>query len=90
MAIKANREGVEMITRTLSIAVLPHAQPIFCEACTTISIDDEAAGEYVIVRQETDRDGENKISIDPDEWPMIRGAVDAMFADIKMHKDAGQ
>jgi len=74
-----------MKIRTLTLAVLPEDKPIFDECCTIVTIDDEAAGEYVIVKQEPLGKDEQSIGIDPDEWPAIRDAIDSMFSEIKMH-----
>jgi hypothetical protein len=42
--------------------------------CTDIEIVDEGGGEYVEVSQSAD--GHGKISINPEEWPMMRKAID--------------
>ena len=61
--------------RPLSWAVAPVDEPIFSEMVTTISIGDEAAGEFVIVEQNA-REDMGKIAIDPVEWPSIRDAIE--------------
>ena len=65
----------EIITQ---VVVVNEGEPIFHESATIVSIDDEAAGEFVIVSQE-DEHAENKIRIDVDEWPHIRRAINKMI-----------
>ena len=58
-----------------SLIVLPEGEPIFSEMATTIDIEDEAAGPFVVIRQEG-RDGAQKINIDQTEWPFIKDAIE--------------
>ena len=44
---------------------------MFSGRATRISIEDEAAGEFVQVEQEN-----GKVQIDIDEWPIFRAAID--------------
>lgn len=69
------------ITRVLKTAILPPGEPIFSERATIIEIDDEAAGEFVVIERDT-----QKIEIEPDQWPMIRAAIDAAFEEIAKHE----
>jgi hypothetical protein len=66
-------------TRTTQITVLPAGEPIFSEQATTITIEDEAAGEFLVVEQ---HDG-GKIAITPEEWGELKNAVDMMFSLIR-------
>lgn len=68
----------EYTTRVLSVVVLPEGEPIFSEVATTVRIEDDAAGEYVVVEQNLD--GLDKIAINPDEWCQLRAAIDDMVA----------
>ena len=72
----ANRRKImeQLITK---MTVVPDGEPIFHERATHIEIDDEAAGEFLVISQCVD--GEQKIRIDHDEWPHIRKAVNDMF-----------
>lgn len=72
---------MKMTTRTIEIMVLPEGEPIFSEHGTNIKIDDEAAGEFVIVTQH--HRTESGIAIDPREWPTIRGAIDKMIGECR-------
>ena len=65
-----------MITRVTKLTITPDGEPLFSERATDVLIDDEAAGEFVVVEQRAD--GMGKIAIDPDEWPMIRAAINRM------------
>ena len=42
----------EYETRVTSWTVAPKGEPTFSEMATVVSIDDEAAGEYVVVSQQ--------------------------------------
>jgi hypothetical protein len=70
----------EIETRTLALIVLPKGVPIFNERAIRIEIEDEAGGEFVILRQD---DG-GKISVEPSEWPVLRAAIDRMVAECRM------
>ena len=70
-----------MIERTTRIVVLPPGEPLFSELATEIEIQDEAGGEFVVIRQCRDTaDKAGEIKVDPEEWPELRAAVDRMVA----------
>jgi len=69
----------EYITHTKSIMVRPKDQPIFSEMATTIYLDDEAAGLFIVVEQSGHIDRIGKIAIEKGEWPHIKAAIDEMF-----------
>jgi hypothetical protein len=69
----------EMEVRPLALIVLPQGEPIFHERATRIEIEDEAAGEYVVLRQQG-----GKIRIDPVEWPKLRAAINRMIRQCRM------
>ena len=73
-------------TRIIKIVVAPEGQPIFGEQATTIEIDDEAAGEYVRIRQPT-RDENGTVCFCADEWPIVRSAIDDMISKCRKGKD---
>ena len=60
-------------TRYIAAVVCREGAPIYSERSTTVSIRDDGGGEFVEVLQESGR-----ISLDPDEWPAMRAAIDAM------------
>lgn len=65
-----------------AVTVLPKGEAIFHEAATTISIDDECAGPFLIVSQDIEG-GIQQIKITADEWPHIKSAIDQMFIECK-------
>lgn len=79
---------MEYIIRTTKIAVVLKGEPLFGERCTNISIEDHAAGEFIIVEQQSQVPGvkEQEIQIEPEEWPMLRDGIDMMIAEIKKHE----
>lgn len=64
------------ITRVTQLTVIPETDPIYSEMATTITIDSEAADEFLVLRQEARRDP--GIAINPDEWPKLRAAINRM------------
>jgi hypothetical protein len=64
----------EYETSPLSWIVKPKGEPVYSEMATTITIDDEAAGPFLVIKQEGRT---NHFSISPEEWPAIRAAIDA-------------
>lgn len=64
--------------RTTALTVAPEGEPTFSEMATTVAICDEAAGEFVEVTQHG-RVDIGKIQINPEEWPVIREAIDRLI-----------
>lgn len=73
-----------MKTRITQLTIVPDCEPIYSERATNVSIDDEAAGEYIVISQD-----EQKISLNPDEWPFIVEAVERLIKEIKEHHQQG-
>ena len=69
-------------TRILSVLVNKRGESIFSERATTVSISDEAGGEFVTVEQHMDA-GSGKIAIDPGEWPFLRDAIEKMIKECR-------
>lgn len=65
-----------------AITVLPKGESIFHECATTISIDDECAGSFLVISQDPDS-GRQEIRISSEEWPTIKAAIDQMFVGCK-------
>ena len=63
-------------TRTTKMIVGVKGEQIFDDSVTEIEIIDEAAGEFIEVRQE---DGGQKLRFDKDEWVHVRAAIEKMF-----------
>lgn len=68
------------IERVIKVVVLPDGEPVFSEHATEIEIQDEAGGEFVVVRQTYGSEGKNEIRLTDEEWPMVRAAIDRMMA----------
>ena len=64
--------------RVMQVALAPKGEPIYSELVTTVSIEDEAAGEFVAVGQ-NHSEGEARVLINPDEWPSLRKAINNMI-----------
>ena len=69
--------------RVTEITILPANEPLFCERATKVRIDDEAAGEFLIVSQCHDSIKPGEIAIESDEWPAIRDVIDSMVAKLR-------
>ena len=69
--------------RVTKLTVLPEGERIFSEAATDIVIQDEAAGEFVEVIQSDDNVAMGTIQITPEEWPILREAIDEMIAECR-------
>jgi hypothetical protein len=66
--------------RIMELILMPKGQSTFSEMATRISIDDEAAGEFVKVSQcSAHTDLAKSIAIDPGEWPKLRECIDYMI-----------
>ena len=61
-------------TRTTKIIVGVKGEQLFCESITEIEIIDEAAGEFIEIRQD-----DEKLRFDADEWVHVRAAINKMF-----------
>jgi hypothetical protein len=61
----------------------------FSERATVISIDDEAAGEFITVKQQMDYSSQmdQTVTFDPEEWDEVKGVIDQIFKDIKDYQD---
>lgn len=74
------------VTRITQIQVTKgDDEPVFSEIATNVSIVDDAAGEYVEVKQQRGRTHEpnESILIDSHEWPTLRAAVDFMVSECR-------
>lgn len=58
----------------------PSDQPeIFGERATIISLDDEGAGEFLVIKQQADIMNANQtLRIDPEEWEYLKKAVNEL------------
>jgi hypothetical protein len=65
--------------------ILPEGESIFCETATTIAISDDAAGEFLKITQCNDESEKGEISLEQNEWPVVRAGIDMMFKEIEKH-----
>ncbi len=63
-----------------ALIVVPAGEPIYSEQATTVSIDDEAVGPFVVVEQSGNSEKVDRISIDPTEWPALKAAIETLMA----------
>ena len=70
--------------RVTQLSIMPRDEPIFSEQCTTITILDEAAGEFLEVVQKSGSAEvkEETIQITPEEWPQLKKAIEWMLTEI--------
>jgi hypothetical protein len=74
-------------SRITRISIIPEGDPLFSEHGYHVSVDDEAAGEFVSVMSEA-QGATDDMHIEPEAWPILRETIDAMFADIKQREEA--
>ena len=70
--------SVEFDVRATQFTVARKGEEIFADDSTRVEIDDEAAGEFIAITQSRSA-GDGRITIDRDEWPLIRYAVDQLI-----------
>jgi hypothetical protein len=65
------------------MTVLPKGESLFSEKATTVQVTDDAAGCFVTIKQEGGSvdTPEHQISLEPQEWPVVREAIDKMIAE---------
>lgn len=61
--------------RCVAWVVGPKSETIFSEMCVRVEIDDELAGEFVVLTGQHEEGG--KVMISPEEWPALRRTIDA-------------
>jgi hypothetical protein len=75
--------------RITSLTVLPRGMKLYHAASTTISIEstESLTGEIVVIKQDEDNGSDGaSITITPDEWLVIRGAIDKMIEECRDHE----
>lgn len=63
--------------RTSSYIVLPKGESLFSEYATTVSVDDEAAGAFIVLST-CGNGGYQRVEIDFADWPLICEAVERL------------
>lgn len=68
--------------RVTRLTVVPPNEPIFSERATDVEIENEAAGEFVVLTQKSIQNDllPQRVCFDADEWPAVRQAVDILVA----------
>jgi len=79
-------------SRITQMTILPVGEPLFSDRATVVSIVDEAAGEYIQVKQQADTTSETDqtIAFGPDEWEEVTDVVNQMFGEIRRYKEETQ
>lgn len=79
---------LKYLTRVTQLTILPIGEPIFSESATQITIQDDAAGEFVKIKQQFDIAAAERetITVNPDEWPHLKAAVETLLAEIAKHE----
>lgn len=65
----------EYETLLTAITIKPKDEPLHSGDATEVTLEDSGAGLYVAVVQS----GGRQIGIGPDEWPMMRDAIDRLI-----------
>ena len=73
--------SVEYEARAVAVIVGRKGAGIFDEHSTRVELDDEGAGEYLVLSQPVADDG--KIRICGEEWPELRAAIDRMIEECR-------
>jgi len=70
------------------ITVVQEGQPLFHDSATTITLDDNAAGGFVRVKQLYEECGQGEIIIDQYEWEAVSKAIGDMLVVAKEYNKA--
>ena len=73
---------MNIIARPTQWTVMPEGEAIFDERVTVITVEDEAAGEFLKIQQHHVEE-KGVIFIEPDAWPVLRQTIDEAFASIR-------
>jgi hypothetical protein len=60
--------------RPIKWAIAPKGEGMFDDSAVYVTIDDEGAGEFVVVECLSRDKG---VAINPEEWPVVKDAIDA-------------
>lgn len=66
-----------------TLVVKPRGEKIFSDRATKVHIEDEAAGEFIIISQQIGMVDDQQIRIDVEEWDYIKRAVDMQCSRIR-------
>jgi hypothetical protein len=65
--------------RLAKVTITPENAPLFDDRATSIEIDDEGGGEFIVISQSEGR----STRIEKDEWPFLREAINEMMGQIR-------
>ena len=71
------------LSRTTRITIVPKG---FSDRATDLEIEDEAAGEYLVIKQNPDNKDPQRIAFDKSEWPAIVQAAETLFKEMENNK----
>jgi hypothetical protein len=71
--------SIDYETRITRLTVNKPNEPIFSELATHIEIEDEAAGEFISIRQQADHAKAGVVNITAEEWPHIKAAIEQLL-----------
>lgn len=75
-------------TRTTQIMILPEGEPIFSDQGTSVTIRDDAAGEYLVIGQIRDDFEKGEIRLTQEEYLPVCSAISFMMGEIKRYEKA--
>lgn len=76
-------------TRLTRLVVCPVGEKLFCEMATEISIEDEAAGEYIKITQCHSDSKNGTVLLSPgDDLELVVAAIQRLAADCRSDDDA--
>jgi hypothetical protein len=76
------------VVRTMQWAVYPARESSWMsDFMTSIEVQDEGAGEFLVLKQPfaAKELSDGGIAITPEEWPTLRAAIEAAFAEMARH-----
>lgn len=86
VTVPTGRQSKNTMKRYIKMTVGPENVPIFDERNFTIEIEDEAAGEFLLIRCYGDQCQNGEIRLDPDEWEELKEAIDIMVKHCKTYE----
>jgi hypothetical protein len=72
--------------RYIQMTVGPENLPMFDERNFTLSLKDEASGEYLSINSNQENLSNGEIKITPEEWEELKIAIDTMIAACKTYE----
>ena len=79
---KPKPEQGEFEVRTTQWTITPKGKPIFDERAITLSIEDEAGGEFLTIKNGGDCE-HGSFRFDPEEWLVLRALIDEAIKGVR-------